>query len=171
TSQTTLVAKPKNVNLINKQYDFKLIGEKATLDGKLSKSKVGIELCVNIDNLDTLGKLTKVVLTNDKKSQEVALADKLSGMITPQRALQSAYEKFQNEIDVLLNQKKFEKEVYIKVVEDKQVGGENCYWFVSFIQSKDDYWSALIDVKDGKVLTSKVHEAAPTVGSDGNIKV
>lgn len=170
-SQTTLVAKPKNVNLINKQFDFKLIGDKATLDGKLSKSRVGVELCVDIENLDSLGKLSKVSLTTDGKSQDVTLTDKLVGMITPQRALQSAYEKFQTEIDTLMENKKFEKEVYIKVIEDKQVGGENCYWFVSFIQSKEDYWSALIDIKDGKVLTSKVHNAQPVVGDNGKIKV
>lgn len=168
--QTLLTLKPKDVNLLNKDFDFKLVGETASLDGKVAKSKIGVELSAEITNLASLGKLTKLQLTNEGVVQEIELVDKLEGMITPQQALKASYEKFQSKIDPLMQEKQFEKEVYIKVVEDKHVGGDNCYWFVSFIQDKENYWSALVDIKDGTVLNTKEHDSTPN-SAEGGLKV
>lgn len=170
-TETVMTIQPKNTETLNKKVDFMLVGEKASLEGKLTKDKIGIELCANIENIETLGKIVKVTLTYDGKAQDVVLKNRLDGMITPTAALKSAYGKFKTEIDTLMESKKFEKEVYIKVVEDKQVGGDNCYWFVSFIENSDEYWSALIDIKTGEVLNSKVYPAVPTIAGDGKLVV
>lgn len=150
-----LTLNPMGADMTTKQFTYSLEGEKGKLSGAFEKSKLGTNFVATIDSIEEIGALTKIVVTYDETPHEITLVNILADSINSTKALEIAYEAFKEKIDASIENKTFEREVYIKVVEDT-LNEDSYYWFVSFIAAKDDYWSALIGF-DGQLVNSKVH--------------
>ena len=57
----------------------------------------------------------------------------------------------------MLDNNTFDREIYIRVIEDKHNLSNNYYWYVSFIKNREDYFSTLVSL-NGEVVTSKIME-------------
>ncbi len=154
TTNTTLAVKPLKANLLSKQYTYTLVGEKGNLSGELVKDNLGVTFKSKLENIESIGTIKQVVVKYDDKEVTIDLADKMVGLDW-QKVLKIAYETYQDKIDEAMGSKEgLGREVYIKMLSDKATLGGECYWYVSFIASRDDYWAVLIDT-NGSVVNKR----------------
>lgn len=155
-TNTTITLKPLKADLLGKEYKYTLVGEKGSLDGELVKDSLGVTFKSKIEGIENIGIIKQVIIKYDDKEVSIDLADKTLGLDW-QKVLQIAYETYQDKIDEAIASKNgFGREVYIKMLTDKATLGGECYWYVSFIASRDDYWAVLIDT-NGTVINKREH--------------
>lgn len=155
--KTDLTVKPNKAELLDKTYKYTIVGEKGTLEGELVKDRLGVLFVDDIEGIGNIGRVLQVKVKYDDQEVTIELADKMSQGIGSTEALEIAYETFKDKIDeALASDKGLGREVYIKMVSDKN-GGEDSYWYVSFIASTSDYWSVLVNAISGEVVSKREH--------------
>lgn len=155
--KTDLTVKPNKAELLDKTYKYTIVGEKGTLEGEMVKDRLGVLFVDDIEGIGNIGRVLQVKVKYDDQEVTIELADKMSQGIGSTEALEIAYETFKDKIDeALASDKGLGREVYIKMVSDKN-GGEDSYWYVSFIASTSDYWSVLVNAISGEVVSKREH--------------
>ncbi|MGN0788605.1 MAG: hypothetical protein ACI4MY_01600 [Christensenellales bacterium] len=155
--KTDLTVKPNKAELLDKTYRYTIVGEKGTLEGELVKDRLGVLFVDDVEGISNIGRVLQVKVKYDDQEVTIELADKMSQGIGSADALEIAYETFKDKIDeALASDSGLGREVYIKLVLDKN-GGEDTYWYVSFIASTSDYWSVLVNAVSGEVVSKQEH--------------
>lgn len=155
--KTDLTVKPNKAELLDKSYKYTIVGEKGTLEGELTKDRLGVLFVDDIEGIANIGRVLQVKVKYDDQEVTIELADKMSQGIGSAEALEIAYNTFKDKIDqALASDKGLSREVYIKMVSDKN-GTDDSYWYVSFIASTSDYWSVLVNVSNGEVVSKREH--------------
>ena len=123
----------------------------------MTKDRLGVLFVDDIEGIANIGRVLQVKVKYDDQEVTIELADKMSQGIGSAEALEIAYNTFKDKIDqALASDKGLAREVYIKMVSDKN-GADDSYWYVSFIASTSDYWSVLVNVSNGEVVSKREH--------------
>lgn len=156
-NDTTISLKVKDVNYLEKTYTYKVIGELGSVEGTMQKDKLGISFVSSLENIHDIGNITKAIISYDDTQKEFELVNVLKDAIDYNKALEISYNNFLEKIDTMLDNNTFDREIYIRVIEDKHNLSNDYYWYVSFIKNREDYFSTLVSLK-GEVVTSKIME-------------
>ncbi|MGN0771918.1 MAG: hypothetical protein ACI4MI_04985 [Christensenellales bacterium] len=156
--KTDLTVKPNKADLLDKSYKYTIVGEKGTLEGELVKDKLGVLFVDDIEGISNLGRILQVKIRYDEQEVTIELADKMADCIDSNTAVEIAYNTFKDKIDAALaSEEGLCREVYVKMVFDKEGNNSDVYWYVSFIASRSDYWSVLINSATGEVISKREH--------------
>ncbi|MEG1536249.1 MAG: hypothetical protein RR416_04690 [Clostridia bacterium] len=155
-SRTKLSLTPLNASYLKNEYKFVLIGENGQIEGAFVKDKLGVNFCKELEGLENIGKIKEIDITYGVRTDKLVMSDILENAIAFDKALNIAYTCFQTKIDSALGEKKFNREVYAKLVCNDAGAQNEYYWYVSFIADKDDYWSVLLNLTNGDILNQKI---------------
>ncbi|MBQ7653419.1 MAG: hypothetical protein IJS93_03515 [Clostridia bacterium] len=145
----TLKVTPTSQDLKNVDLKFKLKGDKGEVSAPLSVDAFGAYFTASPD-MSVVGKPQEASVLIGADESKVELKDMLEGMVTSQQALSIAEETLKEK---LANDDK-EREIYVRVIKNADELEAPYYWYVAFISSPTDYYSAVIDVKSGKVAST-----------------
>ena len=149
-----LTLTPHNASALSNTYEYTLKGSKASATGNISKNKLGINRACKIENYSELGDIESLTLTLGETSVEYTLANICPEECDGKNALEIAYTHYQEKIDQALKSKSFDRECYVKLLNQTGEDGKY-YWYVSFIKDKGDYWSAIIDPQTKEVINAR----------------
>lgn len=152
--QSTLTLTPHNVGDLTKTYEYTLKGDTASVSGTISKSRLGINLACKVNDIASIGNIQTLTLVDGENSVEYQLSNVCPAEFSGQDALQVAYTHFQEKIDTALDSNSFDRECYVKFLDQSDIDGKY-YWYVSFIKDKGDYWAAVIDSQTKTVVSAR----------------
>ncbi|MDE6550924.1 MAG: hypothetical protein K2M44_05455 [Clostridia bacterium] len=150
-----ITMRPHKAEMLTGEYSYAVVGEIGSLSGNLSKDGFGVSFSADLHELSEIGIISAVKITYGYTVKELSVINRCEGIIDSRAALGKAYEVFKSDIDAALQSKSFNREVYIKLVNDGKNPDSDYYWFVSFISSKEDYWAVLVNSSDGNVISSR----------------
>ena len=123
-------------------------GDAESVTGKLPAGKFGeFKAETKFDFIPS-----KISLTAGDKTAEIELRDVLAGALTASDAINVAKELFAERIAEEESAGKTPREIYVKLITGDR---ETYYFYVSFIGEGTDYWAALIDPSDGRVVSER----------------
>ena len=149
---STLTLTPRDTDALKNTYEYTLKGSKSSATGSISKNKLGINLACKIENFSELGDLESLTLTLGETSIEYTLTNICPADCDGNEALGIAYTHYQERIDSALTDKSFDRECYVKLITKDD---DKCFWYVSFIKDKGDYWSAIVDPQTKEVINTR----------------
>lgn len=147
---------PKHMDLFEKEYSYKLIGSNGELEGKFSKDMFGVSFSTNIESVDALGEIQKVLINFDDKISEVTLSNMLVDFIGKDKLIEITAKEFKSELKALGSSEIFPREIFIKFINDNTDESNPYYWYVSIIGDEEDYWSLLIEPRIGTVINKRI---------------
>lgn len=153
---STLRIVPKYMDLFDKEYSYKLTGEKGEAEGIMTKDMFGISYSAQVENAAELGTLQQVTVSYDDKSETIVLTDMLKDFISTEQIISIVAKEFKNELEEFDNAEVFPREVYIKFINDSSDEANPYYFYVSVIGGSEDYWSILIEPRVGTVINKRV---------------
>ncbi len=156
-ARTQLSLRPKQVELLDKTFTYTLTGESGELKGQLTRNRLGVSFTADITGLEGIGAVQSVTIHDGETEYAIELSNRLDGMIDYLAALKIGYETFQPQIDALLGEKAWNREVYIRMIHDAHSPSGGYYWYVSFIASRDDYWAVLMTTDSGQIVSKRMH--------------
>ncbi len=145
---STITVIPCSVDLYNHEYTFTLTGDKGETGGTLVKDSFGAYYQADID-LSQIGKVISVKLTYSNKNEEIALIDMLDGKIDGMKALEVAQEALKDKLEA----DNKEREIYIRMINNTNKPESEYFWYVAFIANPTDYYCALVNPGDGKIIS------------------
>lgn len=160
--ETAITIKPKNPSFLNYEYGYTLIGEKGQISGKLQKNSLGIAFKDSIDDLQSIMPLQKVCIKYNDKEENYLLSNVLENSISYTKALGVAQSHFKDTIEQELNNNTFDREIYIKIINNKNKD-TFCY-YISFLKSYNDYFSCNISL-DGEFISEKLSQTKSPSGA------
>ena len=147
---------PRDAANLAKTYEFTLEGSNSSVSGTISKSRLGINLTCNVEDLKNIGEPKTLILKDGDKSYTFQLENKCANITDGKGALEIAYNHYQEKIDAALAENSFERECYVKLLSQTNENNEAEYfWYVSFIKDKNDYWATIIDPTTKEVVSSR----------------
>ena len=156
----TLTITPLDYELYNKQFSFKLIGDKGEVAGDCKKAIIGINQVADIMDLAALGTLTKIVVTYEEVVIEIELANAMEGMIDYNAAIESVYNECMTELEPMYDENEFLAEVHARITCDNNTTDTaKYYWYISVVESTDSSLYILIDSASGAILAKKCNTA------------
>ena len=93
-----------------------------------------------------------VSVTAGEQTTTIALADVLAGKLSCADAINVAKKQFAERIAAEEAEGRPAREVYVKLITGDR---ETYYYYVSLIGEGTDYWAALIDPTDGRIVSAK----------------
>ena len=151
---STLTLTPHDTNALSNTYEYTLKGSKASATGSISKNKLGINLACKIEDFSKLGEIESLTLKLGETTIEYKMSNICPTDCNGNAALEIAYNHYQEKIDSALADKSFDRECYVKLINQSGENGKY-YWYVSFIKNKSDYWSAIVDPQTKEVVNSR----------------
>lgn len=152
----TLTITPLDYELYNKQFSYKLIGDKGEVSGDCKKAIIGINQVADIMDLAALGNITKIVVTYDEVVIEIDLANAIEGMIDYNVAIESVFDGCMTELEPMYDENKFMAEVHAKITcDNNSTDTAKYYWYISVVESTDSSLHVLIDGASGDILAKK----------------
>ncbi len=151
----TLIVVPLNIDLFNNAYKYKLIGATGELEGDLTKDSFGASFSAELSDISQIGELSSITILSINFEDQIALANKLSDMIDAMEALAIAEKNLEAKIKSETADNAYNREIYIKFINDSKNFDSPYYWYVAYIASPTDYWTVLIDPTSGEVLSKK----------------
>lgn len=145
---STITVIPCSVDLYNHEYEFTLTGDKGEVTGTLVKDSFGAYYQADID-LTKVGAITTVKLTYSSKNEELSLTDMLENKVDGMNALNVAKDALKEKLEA----DNKDREIYIRMINNTNKPESEYYWYVAFIASPTDYYSALINPSDGKIIS------------------
>ena len=153
----TLTVTPLTSSLFNNVYTYVLIGESGEKTGDLEKDVIGASFTAEIDNIETIGKITSVkIVAQDILESAIELQNKLDGALTWKEIVKIAETEFKDAIKEESDTGALPREIYVKLVNARATDDSPYYYYVSFIKSPSDYWALLLDPTTGAVISKKV---------------
>lgn len=153
---SVLTIVPRDVANLSKTYEFVIEGTESSVTGTISKSRLGINLACNFEDLKNIGEPLTLTLKDGDKSYTFQLENKCANLTDGKGALEVAYNFYQEKIDTALNDNTFDRECYVKLLCQTNENAEDEYfWYVSFIKDKNDYWATIIDPTTNEVVSSR----------------
>lgn len=152
----TLTVTPLNIDLLNNNYTYKLIGESGELEGALTKDSFGASYTAEIAELDSIGTLNSIKILAVSIEDEICLVNKLADMMDAMEALGIAKSSLEEQIVSETVDNELQREIYIKFINDAKNPTSPYYWYVAYIASPTDYWTVLIDPTTGEVVSKKI---------------
>ncbi len=156
---TLLTLTPKDSANLSKTYEYTLTGDKSSVSGSITKSRLGINMSCKIQNAAEIG-APKTLEIKEKDTEntpvKLELQDKCPAQTDANAALEIAYTHYKDAIDQAINSKTFDRECYVKLLCQSQGSDEpEYYWYVSFIKDKNDYWSVIINPENKEIVSSR----------------
>ena len=153
---SVLTIVPHDVANLSKTYEFVIEGTESSVTGTISKSRLGINLACNFDDLKNIGEPLTLTLKDGDKSYTFQLENKCANLTDGKGALEIAYNFYQEKIDTAMGENTFDRECYVKLLCQTNENAEDEYfWYVSFIKDKNDYWATIIDPTTNEVVSSR----------------
>jgi hypothetical protein len=146
---------PLNVDYFNKEYNYVIEGKSGKLNGTLEKDIFGTTYFKDVEDIDSIGIIHNITVKTSDFECKIALNDKITDMLNWQDVLKIAKENYSQAIMNELQEKNFNREIYIKFINDNKNVESPYYWYVALIASKSDYWAMLIEPKSGTIITKK----------------
>ena len=151
-----LTVVPHDATNLSKTYEFTLEGSNSSISGTISKSRLGINLICNVEDLKNIGEPKTLILKDGDQTYTFQLENKCADITDGKGALEIAYNHYQEKIDAALNENTFDRECYVKLLSQTNENNEAEYfWYVSFIKDKNDYWATIIDPTTNEVVSSR----------------
>lgn len=147
----TLLVKPKNSDYLNYEYSYSIIGELGSIDGDLNKTALGISFRSDIENINEIGKINSVVIKHNDKQTSYELKNIPHDNVSYKNIATIAYEHFKEKLDP----NNFDREIYIKLIQQENNEDSPYYWYISFLKNTNDYLSLVIDL-NGKIISEKI---------------
>ena len=151
----TLSITPIKYELYSKHFTFKLVGDKGEVSGECKKAIIGINQVADIMDVESLGTLTKLVVTYEEVVIELELTNAMEGMLTCDKVVESVYNSLTAEIEPMFDGNEFLGEVHAKITRDTGAEGVKYYWYVSITVSTDNNIYVLVDGATGAILAKK----------------
>lgn len=151
--ETSLNLKPKTAEFLNYSYEYSLIGSNGQICGRLQKNKLGIAFKDSIQDIDSLGEIQKISIKYSDIEETYMLSNVLKDAIDYSKALDLSYEHFKNTIDSEINNNTFEREIYIKLINNESE--DNYCYYVSFLKTYKDFYSCTISL-EGECLKENI---------------
>lgn len=140
---------PLHVDLYNDAYTYTLVGSTGTTQGTLDKDNFGASFEGAIPEWDKVGQPMTLTLQYDGHSEEFSLADRMEGCITGKEAEKIAHDAIKDKLEA----DNHDRETYVRYINDSSTPSSPYYWYVAYINAPTDYYSVLIDPKEGTVLS------------------
>lgn len=155
TDFTKIRVTPLNADNFGKDYSYELIGKNGKLNGKLENDLTVSAYIKDIENISSLGVITGITIKAADIDSKITLTDKINDMLKWQDVLDIAKENYSQAISNELQENNFNREIFIKFVNDNKNTESPYYWYIAMIASKNDYWAMLIEPKSGTIITKK----------------
>lgn len=145
---TSLTVTPLNKDQTNSELSFSIVGENGEMSGILSYERLQGVFSSSPD-LNGIGAPQTIKIIEGKRTVEIVLTNLLEGRIGCEEALSIAEKTLESK----LSADDKDREIYIRLINNSLDPNSEYYWYVAFIASPTDYYSALIDSKSGNVLS------------------
>jgi hypothetical protein len=152
---TKLKVIPLNIDYFGKDYSFIISGKDGKISGTLEKDVFGTTYLKDVNNISSIGAIQDITIKSNNIESKITLNDKINDMLKWKDVLNIAKENYNDAITTELNENSFNREIYIKFINDNKNIDSPYYWYVALIASKNDYWAMLIDPKSGTIITKK----------------
>lgn len=153
---SVLTIVPSNTANLSKTYEFTLTGANSSVSGTIKKSRLGINLLCNVEDIKNIGVPQTLTLKDGDDTYTFQLENKCANITDGNKALEIAYNHYQERIDAALEENTFDRECYVKLLSQTNENNEPEYfWYVSFIKDKNDYWATIIDPITKEVVSSR----------------
>lgn len=146
---TTLTVTPLNKDQANNELSYRIVGENGETSGTLAYERLQAFFSASPD-IQSIGKPLKIILQDKSREVEINLENLMEGKITADEAMQIAEDSLKDK----LNADDKDREIYIRLINNSLDPDSNYYWYVAFIASPTDYYSALIDSSSGSILST-----------------
>ncbi|MDE6189502.1 MAG: hypothetical protein K2G37_04380 [Clostridia bacterium] len=152
----TLTILPRSAADLSKTFEYTLEGSLSSASGSIAKSRLGINLVCNIDNMASVGEPKTLTLSEGEDTFTLEFVNVCADITDGNGALNIAYTHFQEKIDAALAEDSFDRECYVKLLCQTNDANETEYfWYVSFIKNKRDYWAAIVNPTTDEIVSSR----------------
>lgn len=151
----TITLQPLGTAVIKDDITYNLIGDKGSVSGKLTKNILGGNYSHVIDISVDIGVVTSATFAIEKEEVVLELSDKLSGCIDYNKAIEYAYNNLTEELKGSFVDGAFDREVYVRLVNDRYSPAGGYYWYVSFMKDTMTHNSVLLNPQTGEVMNKK----------------
>lgn len=148
-----ITLRPINIDMLGREYSYTLIGSEGSISGKFTKNVLGGSYSNNIDVPTNIGTVSGVEIAYDDKKVIVELKDRTADGITSDKAIEYAYNALKEELKDCFINGEFDREVYVRFVNDRQNPQSKYLWYVSFMKDTAHYNSVMIEPQSGKIVT------------------
>lgn len=148
----TITLDPIAVDLIGKNFSYRIIGELGEATGSLTKSILGVTYSTVIDSSVDIGKIVKAYITIDDETTEITFTNALENKISAEKAIEYAYNELEVALSDSFDKNIFNREVYVRYINDIHDRQSPYYWYVSFMTDNTNYKSVLINPDNGSPI-------------------
>lgn len=149
----SITLRPINVDMLGYEYSYTLTGTEGSLSGKFTKNVLGGSYSHNITVPTAIGVVTGVSIIYNEQNVAIELKDRTADGITSDKAIEYAYNALKEELKDSFVDGEFNREVYVRFINDRQNPQSKYLWYVSFMKDNAHYNSVLIDPESGKIIT------------------
>lgn len=128
-------------------------GENGTIEGEAKLSMTENEFVFTSLTKSKIGVMKTVTLKFGDVEESVDLGDMLLDNIIWSKALDIAKVEFQERLEA--DKSGAAREIYVKLTKDRKAIGGNYFWYVCYVSEHGDFWSLLLDAKDGNVIARR----------------
>lgn len=148
----TITLDPIAVDLIGKNFSYRIVGELGEATGSLTKSILGVTYSTVIDSSVDIGKIVKAEITIDDETTEITFTNALENKISAEKAIEYAYYELEVALSDSFDKNLFNREVYVRYINDIHDRQSPYYWYVSFMTDNTNYKSVLINPDNGSPI-------------------
>lgn len=145
----TITLDPIAVDLIGKNFSYRIVGELGEATGSLTKNILGVTYSTVIDSSIDIGKIVKAEITIDNETTEITFTNTLENKISAEKAIEYAYYELESALSDSFDKNQFNREVYVRYINDIHDRQSPYYWYVSFLTDNTNYKSVLINPDNG----------------------
>lgn len=145
----TITLDPIAVDLIGKNFSYRIVGELGEATGSLTKNILGVTYSTVIDSSIDIGKIVKAEITIDNETTEITFTNALENKISAEKAIEYAYYELESALSDSFDKNQFNREVYVRYINDIHDRQSPYYWYVSFMTDNTNYKSVLINPDNG----------------------
>lgn len=145
----TITLDPIAVDLIGKNFSYRIVGELGEATGSLTKNILGVTYSTVIDSSIDIGKIVKAEITIDNETTEITFTNALENKISAEKAIEYAYYELEVALSDSFDKNLFNREVYVRYINDIHDRQSPYYWYVSFMTDNTNYKSVLINPDNG----------------------
>lgn len=134
-----------------KSGDVKVEGDAGTIEGV---AKIGVtenDFVYTKLSKSKIGKIKTLTLKFGDIDECIELTDMLIDNISWSEALEIAKIEFEER----LKNHDLKREIYVKLTKDRKAVLGNYFWYVCYITENGDFWSLLLDAKDGNIIARR----------------
>lgn len=128
-------------------------GESGKIEGEAKISMTDNEFILTSLNKVKIGNLKSVTIKFGDAEENIELTNMLLNNINWESALEIAKGEFKERLDA--DTSNSSREIFVKLTRDRRAVSGNYFWYVCYIGQTNDFWSLLIDAKDGTIIAKR----------------